>query len=1200
MPDISLNDYLAQIESMLEDKHYEEATFHCRHILTQAPKNLTAYRYLGRALLERSQWEEAGEVLRRILSVVPDDREAHYGLSQVYSHTKQSSQAIWHLERAWEHDPNDNDMSAQLRDMYFVHRGVENVRLQLTAGAVARQYGRDGLFDQSIGLLKNTLKEARDRVDLRLLLARVQREAGRRVDAAETALDIVSVLPDCLEANFILAELWLSEQRPSDAQRYLSRVEPVDPYLALRLAQGGAVADDAVEIDYGDYQNSASREMSQADPDWLTELGDDDQDQFDEADEFSDEFEAMFADDIPEFEAEDTNDALLDDMTETDDDLLAMLKDDDDVQLDDDALLALLEESDNQPLDDVTDDDALQALFDDDMPEDTDDSETGPPISPTGMLVAFEKSQTGELSQPDDEFFTLEDDLLEEADDAETRQVEIPDTPMEDDEPDDDLDALFEEEIAEPPQAPGIPTSEEDDPMAWLQESGVEIVDGEGETFDSLAYEEDDDIDFGDPEAVDPIAWLQDDEARVPDEETPAQPSAPVDPDELDPMAWLQESGVEVIDEDSDADNEPSADYELEALEDDDEANEYDNSELLNEMLAMEDLTSEANEEGDMSDQDGDGFDWLDNDDDTPDWLAGEEDDTEQAATASDAPDWLASMDPETSAEAEADLAFLMEEEGDDDDLVDADTPDWLSDASPETEAEADLDFLMEEDEDDDLVDADTPDWLSEVSPEAETEAEADEDFDFLMEEDGDDDLVDTDTPDWLSEVSPEAETEAEADEDFDFLMEEDGDDDLVDADTPDWLSEVSPEAETEAEAEADLDFLMEEDDDDLVDADTPDWLAEVSPETEAEADLDFLMEEDLSAEPDADEAPAWLADFDEEDEDDDSLFALEAEDAPDWLDDVAEDDTSPPEELEDDLVAEADEDDFTFEAEEDDPAIEDEDLPDWLDDLDEEGDSEPAEEFSWLDDLSDPQETEAATLDIGPGTPQADEFEQAVAAMNMDMEAVPERAPDPADNAPDWLNAMVPGFDVDYEAEEDQPIERAYRPEIHAAAAREGADSDFSWLSTIVAEEMFQPPEISAETMPGVGVPASKADQPARRYVFSQPPAWLRRLRGNAAMTGAPAVAATDSLPNTEEDTIGNDLPDWLTAGDDDMNTPDDKSDIYDNAFFAEDLQDDNDDLFGDDLFDENEDDLFSDDDDLFGDDDDLFGDDLFDETKS
>ncbi len=1053
MPDISLNDYLAQIESMLEDKHYEEATFHCRHILTQAPKNLTAYRYLGRALLERSQWEEAGEVLRRILSVVPDDREAHYGLSQVYSHTKQSSQAIWHLERAWEHDPNDNDMSAQLRDMYFVHRGVENVRLQLTAGAVARQYGRDGLFDQSIGLLKNTLKEARDRVDLRLLLARVQREAGRRVDAAETALDIVSVLPDCLEANFILAELWLSEQRPSDAQRYLSRVEPVDPYLALRLAQGGAVADDAVEIDYGDYQNSASREMSQADPDWLTELGDDDQDQFDEADEFSDEFEAMFADDIPEFEAEDTNDALLDDMTETDDDLLTMLKDDDDVQLDDDALLALLEESDNQPLDDVTDDDALQALFDDDMPEDTDDSETGPPISPTGMLVAFEKSQTGELSQPDDEFFTLEDDLLEEADDAETRQVEIPDTPMEDDEPDDDLDALFEEEIAEPPQAPGIPTSEEDDPMAWLQESGVEIVDGEGETFDSLAYEEDDDIDFGDPEAVDPIAWLQDDEARVPDEETPAQPSAPVDPDELDPMAWLQESGVEVIDEDSDADNEPSADYELEALEDDDEANEYDNSELLNEMLAMEDLTSEANEEGDMSDQDGDGFDWLDNDDDTPDWLAGEEDDTEQAATASDAPDWLASMDPETSAEAEADLAFLMEEEGDDDDLVDADTPDWLSDASPETEAEA---------------------------------------------------------------------------------------------------------------------------------------------------DLDFLMEEDLSAEPDADEAPAWLADFDEEDEDDDSLFALEAEDAPDWLDDVAEDDTSPPEELEDDLVAEADEDDFTFEAEEDDPAIEDEDLPDWLDDLDEEGDSEPAEEFSWLDDLSDPQETEAATLDIGPGTPQADEFEQAVAAMNMDMEAVPERAPDPADNAPDWLNAMVPGFDVDYEAEEDQPIERAYRPEIHAAAAREGADSDFSWLSTIVAEEMFQPPEISAETMPGVGVPASKADQPARRYVFSQPPAWLRRLRGNAAMTGAPAVAATDSLPNTEEDTIGNDLPDWLTAGDDDMNTPDDKSDIYDNAFFAEDLQDDNDDLFGDDLFDENEDDLFSDDDDLFGDDDDLFGDDLFDETKS
>ena len=49
---------------------------------------------------------------------------------------------------------------------------------------------------------------------------------------------MLKVLPDCLEANRIMAALWLSFDRPSDAQRYVNRLELVDPYLAVEVVQG--------------------------------------------------------------------------------------------------------------------------------------------------------------------------------------------------------------------------------------------------------------------------------------------------------------------------------------------------------------------------------------------------------------------------------------------------------------------------------------------------------------------------------------------------------------------------------------------------------------------------------------------------------------------------------------------------------------------------------------------------------------------------------------------------------------------------------------------------------------------------------------------------------------------------------------------------------------------------------------------------
>ena len=143
------------------------------------------------------------------------------------------------------------------------------------------------------------------------------------------------------------------------------------------------------------------------------------------------------------------------------------------------------------------------------------------------------------------------------------------------------------------------------------------------------------------------------------------------------------------------------------------------------------------------------------------------------------------------------------------------------------------------------------------------------------------------------------------------------------------------------------------------------------------------------------------------------------------------------------------------------------------------------------------------------------------------------ETTPTPATNAPDWLNAMVPGLDVDYEAEEDAQVEEAFHELPSQPRAVDGAPSarssgDFGWLSEIVDEEFNKPPENLPPTPPPAAAAAEPPPPPQPRFSFSRPPAWLRKLRGESA---PPAPANT----TTSDEPIGEDLPDWLEFDDDD-----------------------------------------------------------------
>ncbi len=278
---ITLRAYLDELGRMLEQEAPTEVISHCRYILQHFPQNVETYRLLGKALLQKGHQEnldeyftEAAEVFRRVLAAVPNDYVAHLGLSETYDRNEQLDQAIWHLERAYEQMPGNVALQDALRELYIKRDGEEQApaRIQLTRGALARQYMNGQLYDQAAAELQAALAQHPERVDLQVMLAEALWSGWHEVEAGETAVRVLKRLPNCLAANRILAQLWLDNERPTDARPFLDRVEALDPYAAAYLLQPGVENADYVELERLDYYRQSQAELSAQTPGWVHEL----------------------------------------------------------------------------------------------------------------------------------------------------------------------------------------------------------------------------------------------------------------------------------------------------------------------------------------------------------------------------------------------------------------------------------------------------------------------------------------------------------------------------------------------------------------------------------------------------------------------------------------------------------------------------------------------------------------------------------------------------------------------------------------------------------------------------------------------------------------------------------------------------------------------------------------------------------------
>ncbi len=1174
MTDISLREYLAKLDNLLQNGAADEVIHHCRHILQYFPRHVATYQFLGRALVETGSWDRAADIFRRVLSVLPDDYNAHVGLSEIYQNLRQPDEAIWHLERALELRPNEQALMERLRELYRRHRRVEQGRIPLSAGAAARQYLRNGLYGQAIDVLREALEHLPDRVDLRLLLAQVYHEGGYRLEAGEAALDVLQVLPDCLHANRILTELWLGEQRPSDAQRYLDRIQAVDPYQALEIAQGAPAADDKFRLELLDYRRSAQRELASRAPDWLQDL----------------DASRGVAEAAPVSDAAGDEDWMKP----------AAQPDED--------------------LGDLRFDEAFSTGLPADWRTEAPPTPSVPRVSTglTGLLAA--------LDEPDVDVPTATETDSDRNAMPVVDAAPAPDLDTVDEMPAGDLFADLPNFPVEAAATPGAP--EDHDPLAWLHASGIEVV--ESSQPASAGFVDDDETIA--PQAdmsSDPLAWLQGYGPDLLSEAAPPLSDAAdiMDVDEALPgqVAFPAGSAQSAARASEDA---------LDWLADESLLDEALHLEALTEtesQLGLQDepwdvnATDTANSLSDRQDEmtDKDEFAWMNSPDAEP-----EPDDQqvepESSTPTGDETDWFSSLGGAPASEAGDEFEWLASETAEAAEEAEAEAaevPDWLLSAAPvetgtETEAAAapvasdEFEWLASETaeaaEEAEAEAAEMPDWLMSAAPtaaeleaEAEAAAEAAAGITGLSwlggseSETGVTPEVEMGAPEWLASETADVAEEAEAEA----------------AEMPDWLMSAAPtaaelEAEAEAAAEAaagitglgwsdslepeagevtgveaapaslgdEFEWLGDEavQAAEQVEAEAaeaaPDWLLSAAPadlEPEAEASIEAAAgitsefawvgreEAEAAEEPESETeaggsdwlrgiAPAglvseavedavnageefeWLQSVGEEVE-------IEVEDEDAVVDATAEASSAGPVDWMADMEAAAAEvepavepiydSDFEWQDEQAEPVTTE--VPDWLHSIqpaDAEAEPDLAEaevvpaepEFGWIDELQQAEEPVAMAGEadeVGYA-----EFEPAAPVEGDEEEAL---ATTPAQNAPDWLNAMVPGLDVDYEAPEDEPVEQEYveapyhrRLDVLPEAPSTSRTREFDWLVSVVDEETRPLPPVAEEPAP-------------RRFVFSRQPVWLREP---TEQSDQPRRAG-----DRQEEVDDADLPSWL-----------------------------------------------------------------------
>lgn len=229
MADLTLRGQCKRAMDLIGADGAAEAVVVCRRILQVFPKHIGVYSLLARAYLLLGEHEKAVNLLQRVLSADPEHVESHVSLAAICEEQELPDEALWHLQRAIELSPGNEEIRRELQRLYR-GRGLSAIeRVKLTRAALARTYMRGQLYSKAAGELRELLATKEHRFDLRVALAETLWLSKLYEDAETVCQALLAELPNCLKANLILGQIWLNTERDDQARALLQRAQSLDP-----------------------------------------------------------------------------------------------------------------------------------------------------------------------------------------------------------------------------------------------------------------------------------------------------------------------------------------------------------------------------------------------------------------------------------------------------------------------------------------------------------------------------------------------------------------------------------------------------------------------------------------------------------------------------------------------------------------------------------------------------------------------------------------------------------------------------------------------------------------------------------------------------------------------------------------------------------------------------------------------------------
>lgn len=228
MADVLLREYIDQLRDTIHAGKYSDAFALGQHILHYFPKHIETYTLLAQASLETNDLAGATDLFRRVLSADPENILALAGMALLSETQDKQDDALWYLERAYEMQPSNDDLRRELLRMREQFYGTAPARIELTSGALARVYARQGQYAHAVNELRRLLRNDSQRFDARVALAEALYRAGRTDEAAQVAQNVMADAPYALKPNLIIGVLW-SDNAVPEGQEFLRRAQQLDP-----------------------------------------------------------------------------------------------------------------------------------------------------------------------------------------------------------------------------------------------------------------------------------------------------------------------------------------------------------------------------------------------------------------------------------------------------------------------------------------------------------------------------------------------------------------------------------------------------------------------------------------------------------------------------------------------------------------------------------------------------------------------------------------------------------------------------------------------------------------------------------------------------------------------------------------------------------------------------------------------------------